>query len=598
MSNAVNKILEPYISGKSCIIIQGRSLYDLELNSNGVIQPLIEILRKQALTKHNLVMVQYSRSTGIICDTSELNQSERTNVIRVLSELGIRNSIGQSSSGDEFEFTNILRGIYRLGQQATPLTLREGVPLRFLIVIEYSEHLLPHLINGTHSQEQIIAIELAHRLSNSLGFRKSRNYTVISEVSQGLMESLIYRSIETITIPQPNFYEKKEFIRALQQRYPNARLETDLTEDIVANLSSGTPNRSLESIYLASERTGKYITAKDIFYRKQSDIISLSEGTLEAIDHNRVKGIKLVGLTIEKPMNILMQIANGLKRGDKNIPRNVILCGSPSSGKTILTLIAAANAGVPAFNLVNPKTQWVGESERKMRLMLNLLREYGGMGLIDELELQFPMNRNQSVHDSGVTQNLIGQLQSFLADTSLSGRICIIGTTNRPNAISEAMRQRWIILPVLMPLQVDYPLIVHAIAESLNPNLKVKLNDPRLIEASNRFYNAGAAPREIREALIASQAILDGELGIEHIEFASYDIIPNNNLIASIFADYVAINYCRSNSFLPWWDNTSNSPDRNYPYPDYIKEILTNDLMIDREKLIKKIRELEPYANV
>lgn len=598
MSNAVEKILEPYVAGKSCVIVQGRSLYDLELNANGQIQPLIELLRLQALTKHNLVMVQYSRSTGVVCDTTDLNQSERANVTKVLSDLGIRNSVGQKSNGDESEFINILRGLLRLGQQTTQLTLRDGVPLRFLILIEFPEHLLPHLNNGTHTQEQIVAIELALRLGNSLGFRKSRNYTVLAEVRPGLMESLIYQGIETVTIPQPGVEEKRNFICALQQRYPSAKLEAELTEDIVANLSSGTPNRSLESIYLASERTGNPITAKDIFCRKQSDIISLSEGTLEAIDHNRVKGIKVVGSTIEKPMKILMRIANGLKRGDRNIPRNVILCGSPSSGKTILTLIAASNAGVPAFNLVNPKTQWVGESERKTHVMLTLLRELGGMGLIDELELQFPMNRNQSAHDSGVTQNLIGQLQSFLADTSLAGKVCLIGTSNRPNAISEAMRQRWIVLPVLMPLQSDYPAIVHAIAQSLNPHLDVDLSDQRLIEASHRFYEAGAAPREIREALVSSQAVLEGELGIEHIEFASFDIIPCNNRIAAIFSDYAALSYCRSNSFLPWWDDEKNSPNPNFPYPDYIREVLTKDFMIDQEKLTKKITELEPYANV
>lgn len=598
MSNAIDKILEPYVAGKSCVIVQGRSLYDLELNSSGQIQPLIELLRNQALTKHNLVMVQYSRSSGVVCDTSDLNQSERANVTKVLSDLGIKNSTGQKSTGDESEFTNILRGLLRLGQQTTQLTFRDGVPLRFLILIEFPEHLLPHLNNGTHTQEQIVAIELALRLSNSLGFRKSQNYTVLAEARPGLMESLIYQGIDTVTISQPSVSEKTDFIFALRQRYPNAKTEPELTEEVVAHLSSGTPNRSLESIFLASEKTGTPATARDIFSRKQSDIISLSEGTLEAIDHNRVSGIKVVGSTIEKPKKILMRIANGLKKGDKNIPRNIILCGSPSGGKTILTLIAAANAGVPAFNLVNPKTQWVGESERKTRVMLNLLRELGGMGLIDELELQLPMNRNQSSSDSGVTQNLIGQLQSFLADTSLAGRVCLVGTSNRPNAISEAMRQRWIVLPVLMPLQSDYPPIVHAIAQSLNPNLNLALDEKRLVDAAQRFHLAGAAPREIREALVASQAMLEGELGIEQIEFASHDIIPSNNMIASTFSDYIALSYCRSNSYLPWWDDATNSPNPNFPYPDYIREILTSDFMIDQEKLNKRIAELEPHANV
>ncbi len=598
MTTAVNQILEPFAQGRSCIILQGRSIYDLELNSSAQIQPLIEILRNQALIQHNLVMVQYSRSTGVTYDLSDLNSAERSNVVKVLSDLGIRNSAGTKCSGDENEFIQILRALHRLGQQTTPLTLRDGVPLRFLILIEFSEHLLPQLNNGTHTQEQIMAIELALRLSNSLGFRKSQNYTILSEARPGLMESLIYQNMDSVTILQPGIPEKLDFIKALKTRYTNAKVEELLTDDVIANLSSGTPNRSLESIFLTSEKTKENITPKKLFSRKQADIISLSEGTLEAIDHDRVKGIKIVGTTIQKPMQILNRIANGLKEGNKNIPRNIILCGSPSGGKTVLTLIAAANASVPAFNLVNPKSQWVGESERRTKVMLNLLRELGGLGLIDEVELQLPMNRNQNSSDSGVTQNLIGQLQSFLADTSLAGKVCLVGTSNRPNAISEAMRQRWIVLPVLMPLEEDYPEIILSIAESLNPAIAIKLNDSKLISASERFSSAGAAPREIREALVASQAVLADALSIEHIEFASHDIIPNNNSIASIFSDYVALSYCRNNSFLPWWNDEKNTPYPNFPFPPYIREILTDDFSIDHQKLSKRIAELGPYANV
>lgn len=598
MATALNQILQPYAHGRSCIILQGRSMYDLELNASGQIQPLIEILRNQALIQHNLVMVQYSRSTGVTYDLSDLNSSERGNVTKVLSDLGIRNTSGTKCTGDENEFVQILRALHRLGQQTTPLTLRDGVPLRFLILIEFSEHLLPQLNNGTHTQEQIMAIELALRLSNSLGFRKSQNYTILSEARPGLMESLIYQNMDSVTISQPVIPEKLDFIKALKNRYTKAKVEELLTDDVIANLSSGTPNRSLEAIFMTSEKTNEEITPKKLFSRKQADIISLSEGTLEAIDHDRIRGIKIVGTTIRKPMQILNRIANGLKEGNKNIPRNIILCGSPSGGKTVLTLIAAANASVPAFNLLSPKSQWVGESERRTKVMLNLLRELGGLGLIDEVELQLPMNRNQSSSDSGVTQNLIGQLQSFLADTSLAGKVCLVGTSNRPNAISEAMRQRWIVLPVLMPLEQDYPEIILSIAESLNPEISIELCNPRLLAASERFSRAGAAPREIREALVSSQAVLPNALSIEHIEFASYDISPNNNSIASIFSDYVALSYCRNNSFLPWWDDEKNLPDPEFPFPGYIKEILTEDLSIDHQKLSKRITELEPYANV
>ncbi|MDO8641701.1 MAG: hypothetical protein Q7R33_09225, partial [Nitrosarchaeum sp.] len=274
MSKTVTQILQPYVEGKSCIIIQGRGLHDLELNQNKQIQPLIELLRTQALAQFNLVMVQFSRSTGVTYDLCDLNNDEKNNVTKVLSNLGIRNNSGNKVSGDESEFINILRALLLLGQQNTPLTLRGDVPLRFLVLIEFSENLLPQLNHGTHTQEQIVAIELAFRLSNSLGFRKSQNYTVLAESRQGLIENLIYQNIPLVTIAQPCAEDKLDFIIALKNRYPNAKPETELTDEIIASLSSGTPNRSLESIFLSGERTGNPLMAANIFSKKQADIIA------------------------------------------------------------------------------------------------------------------------------------------------------------------------------------------------------------------------------------------------------------------------------------------------------------------------------------
>jgi hypothetical protein len=145
---------------------------------------------------------------------------------------------------------------------------------------------------------------------------------------------------------------------------------------------------------------------------------------------------------------------------------------------------------------------------------------------------------------------------------------------------------------------MDFPQIVLSIAKGLNPVLAVDENDATLIESARRFYKANAAPREIREALIASMAIVPGELEILHIEFASIDIIPAGNINASIYADYCALSYCRNNSFLPWWDETQNKPLANFHFPDYLKEVLTDDFLIDQEKLRKQINELEPFVNV
>jgi len=597
MKKAVNLLLEPYINGKSVIIHSGRDLYDLDVNNEGKITPLIESLREQAFNDHNLVLIEYSKSSGIYYDLRLLNDNEKENVNKALNTIGICKS-NNSDVSNEPEFVRIMRGLLKLSLQKSNMLLRNGTPLKFMVIFHFTEHLTPNLQTGYHSEDQLLSIETALKLAKSLGLRKSGNYVIFSEARQGTLENLLYQNINNVNLNQPNKNDKIEFITALKNRYENSKTEVSLNDDIIANLSSGTPNRSLEEIYLSSDKTGSEIVSSDIFLKKQKDIVSLSEGTLESIDLSRIKNQNLVGSTVKKPLSILMRLAEQFKRGDTNCLRNLMFCGSPSSGKTVMVITAAYLAGIQSFFLNSPKDSYVGESERKAKLMLNLLKQLGGFGIIDEVEMIFPLNRNSMNSDSGVTQNLQGQLQQFLSDPSLSGKVLLLATSNRPNAISEAMRQRWVIVPVLMPLEMDFPEIILSIAKGLNPELSIAVDDHDLISAAKLFSNAGAAPREIREALIASNAIIEGPINLEHIFFASKDIIPSGNLNASIFADYCALSYCRNYSFLPWWDEKTNSPDENFPYPDYIREILTDSKRIDVYKLNKKIRELEPYVNI
>jgi AAA+ superfamily predicted ATPase len=595
---AIDALLKPYEEGKAVIIHSGRDLYDLEPDPADKITPLIELLRSEGFTRHNLVMIEFSKSSGVTCNMRLLSGDEKRVVKKCLSDFGLDSYETCNHTNKESDFVRIIRSLLKLSQQDNSIYLRDKLPLKFMVVFNFSEHLMPHLQVGTHIEEQLICIETALKMVKSLGARKYGNYVIFSEARPGTLDGLLYQNVTTSILQQPSVKDKAVFIKTLKDRYPDVTTEDNLSDEVISNLTAGTPNRSTEEIFLSSYKTNKPILTSAVFEKKQADIISLSESTLEAIDLDRIKNQILAGVTVRKPMQILMIIAESIKRGDKNCLRNVMFCGSPSGGKTMMAFIAAAMAGVPAYLLNSPKNQYVGESERKAKVMFNLLKQMGGFGIIDEVELIFPLNRNQNTGDSGVTQNLQGQLQSFLSDPSLSGKTVLVATSNRPNAISEAMRQRWTIIPVLMPIERDFPEIVLRIAQGLNPSLEIELTDTILQDSASKFYKAGAAPREIREALISSMIFVPGNLGIEHIVFASHDIIPSGNINSSIYADYCALAYTRNNSFLPWWDENENQPDKNYPFPEYIKKILNDDFYIDQTELGKALRQLEPNVNV
>lgn len=595
--DAVQRIFHPLDNGNHIVIHRGRDLRDFTCDEKGRILPLFEAIRREAM-KRGMVLIEYSKSGGVLYDAASLNKSEAQDVDNVLSQYGIANKYNNKAAcaNDEDEFVTVMRGLLQLVQASSYPKFRDGKPMAFMVVIEFAEHQCPSLQPGFLSQEQMISIELASKLSKSLGLRKSGCYLLFSEAREGTLDDILTKHINVLRLPQPDAAEKERFLSALKDRYPVARQEEGLDEEAIINISSNSPNRGLEQIYLSSSRTGEPITAKRLSEKKQEDIINLSEGTLESVGFERIKGQKLAGRNIERPLQIISKATNALKIGEKSAFRNLILAGAPSTGKTHLATYAAYNSGIQAFTLNSPKSGIVGESERKTRLMLSLLKEQKGVGIIDELEMILPMNRSTSNHDSGVTQNLMGQLQSFLSDSSLAGKVSLIATSNKPGDISAAMLSRWIVVPVLMPLQSDYPFIVESIVRSIDN--AIHLESSELKEISDRFYYAGATPREIREGIVGSLAFINGYLSIQHLDYASKDIVPSANRASYLHSDLTAIKFCRSNSFFPWWDLENNKPASDYPYPQYILDVMDKDSFIDPKKLDDKIAELAPYSNV
>jgi hypothetical protein len=599
MKTAAQQIFEPLDEGKHIIIHRGRDLQDLTIDEEGRILPLIEAIRSNALSR-GLVLMEYSKSSGVTYDKNSLTTAESQDVDKVLTTLGISKPGGTCNGKEEQEFVLVMRGLLNLVQSSNYPKFRDGRDMAFMIIIHFAEHNTPAMQPGFHNDQQMISIELASILSKSLGLRKSGSYVVFSEAREGALDDILNKDIDVLRLPQPQTNEKVLFLTALKKRYPDIKVEDKLDENAIVNITSNSPNRGLEQIFLTSSKTGNEVSAKALSLKKQQDIIRISEGTLEAVDTERIKNRKLVGRNISRPMEILQITTAALRIGSKTTIRNCILAGAPATGKTDLATMAAHQASIQAFTLNSPKSSLVGESERKTKLMLSILKEQKGIGIIDELELVLPMNRGSQSNDSGVTSNLMGQLQQFLSDSSLAGKVSLIATSNKPGNISAAMLSRWVVVPVLMPLLEDIPEILLSLIQSLgfeqNSDNNISESDMNII--AQRFYYAGASPRDIRESLVGAMAFLSGEINKTHLEFASLNVVPSANRESYIHSDLVALLHTKSNAYLPWWDIKSNKPFEDYPFPDYISDVLDKDKIIDQQKLRQRIAELEPFSNV
>lgn len=587
--NPVESICEAYSDGYRAILLSGRSLYDL-VSDDDKLRPLLEALRRELFGRFSMVVLTYSMAAGLDWDSPFVNNdSDRRIVERVLQEHRLT-----GISRDRNEVEQVVRGICSLVRRPSqdPLRWSDGRDVRFCVVVEFTEHLSPNITNGTQTDTQLLFTELSHLTAQSLALRSSGNL-VIFHGREGLIDELVSSSLHPIRMQQPDKREKLEFLSSATQLYADARFEEGLTIDGVAHLTANTPNRGLEQLLRASHRSKKPLTARELGLQKNRDVELISENTLSALDTGRIEGVRLRGINIEKPRQILVRYAEALMKGERSMPANVLLAGPPGTGKTDLALLVARYAGVPAFQILNTKAGVVGETERKSRLQQTVLKEWApNVGFIDEITEAFPMERSDFDGDSGASRAVMAEMLKAFSDESRRGKCLVVAATNCPWRMSEAMRSRFTFIPVLHPLRQDFPDIICAIAQSM-PGEAITATNPMVREAADLFYDKGANPRHIRQAL-SNAVLVHGPLSCDSVLAAAHDLCATRDYVSVVYADLWAIMSCSSYSFFPW-----SGDSKNYPFPDHLKDLVDPETgMVNHREILKRIEEYRPHANV
>jgi DNA replication protein DnaC len=587
----LDTIFAAFDEGSPALLVTGRSLYDLVIDREKRMRPLVEALRIDARRERGMHLVSYSMASGLDWDDARIGESKDRDTIAQ----ALRSHRLLDIPQDQNEVVRVLRGISSLARsQRQEIRWADGKPLKFLFLCEFGEHLAPGtLTNGTQSETQLVAIELAHVTAQSLALRSS-GHLVILHARDGLVDPLVCSALRHVRLRQPDETEKRQFIDACLSLYTAARLEPTAGPEIAARLSSNTPNRGLEQLLRASHHTKRALPGSSIAAQKSQDIEALSERTLTVLDSSRVAGLDLRGRNIGTPRRVLQQVAAALRRGDRSVPSNILLAGGPGTGKTDLAILTAVEAGVAAYEMHSPKSAYVGETERRARLQQAMLDETTPcLAFCDEISEALPLERSSFDGDSGASRAVMATLLTALSDETRRGCSIIIGSTNCPWRIGEAMRSRFVVLPVLQPLREDMPAIVVSTARRVAAGVEVDAAHPAVQEAGGIFYDKGASARDIRQAL-STAAMLNGKLGTDQILLAAHDLIGRSDRTSAVYADLWAVRACSSRAFLPWAENP-----QAYPYPPYLADVVdTQTGEPNSEALDRKLAQLRPQANV
>ncbi|MCS6814063.1 MAG: AAA family ATPase [Cyanobacteria bacterium] len=137
-------------------------------------------------------------------------------------------------------------------------------------------------------------------------------------------------------------------------------------------------------------------------------------------------------------------------------PRGILLWGPPGTGKTLLAKAVASQARANFIAINGPEllSRWVGAAEQAVRELFRKARQAAPcVVFIDEIDTLAPA-RGRFSGDSGVSDRVVGQLLTELDGLQGCANVLIIGATNRPDALDEALKRSG---RLEIQLKVDLP---------------------------------------------------------------------------------------------------------------------------------------------
>jgi transitional endoplasmic reticulum ATPase len=218
----------------------------------------------------------------------------------------------------------------------------------------------------------------------------------------------------------------------------------DIFSDIFEGLQSGGFLGGLGSIrfIVADTAPGEaVIITENTQVRVSSKTIEIKEEIIPDVTYEDIGGLSEEIRKIREMVELPMKHPELFNRLGIEPPAGVLLHGPPGTGKTLLAK-AVANETDSNFVLVNgPEimNKFYGESEKKIRQIFEDAAEKApSIIFIDEIDAIAPKREETR---GEVERRVVAQLLTMMDGLNKRGNVTVIGATNRPNAIDEALRR-------------------------------------------------------------------------------------------------------------------------------------------------------------
>ena len=174
---------------------------------------------------------------------------------------------------------------------------------------------------------------------------------------------------------------------------------------------------------------------------KINDKPANTNGDIPKVSYDDIGGLGDEVKKIREMVELPLRHPELFKRLGVEAPKGVLLHGPPGTGKTMLAKAVAGETSSNFTYIGGPEivSKFYGESEGKLREIFKEAEENApSIIFIDEIDSIAPKRDEVSGEEE---RRIVAQLLALMDGLKSRGKVVVIGATNRPNSIDEALRR-------------------------------------------------------------------------------------------------------------------------------------------------------------
>jgi transitional endoplasmic reticulum ATPase len=227
--------------------------------------------------------------------------------------------------------------------------------------------------------------------------------------------------------------------------FVGADLEALSKEAAMRSLRRILPEINLEEPKIPAEILNKIKVTKQDFEEALRDIqpSAMREVLVQRpnVRWEDIGGLQQVKEELTEAIEWPLKHGDLFAEADVTPPKGILLYGPPGTGKTMIAKAVATTSEANFISIKGPEliSKWVGESEKGVREVFRKARQAAPcVVFFDELDAIAP-RRSGSEGDAHVTERVISQMLTEMDGLEDLKGVVVIGATNRPDIIDEAL---------------------------------------------------------------------------------------------------------------------------------------------------------------